>query len=86
MFFVICEVEFEDEQFLGSNREVVYYARVLQEPSQAINANGFSCDFDENGQCIAVNLCGEEKGQEAGDCLGLIEERAWSSPIWYTQE
>ena len=77
-----CEVEFEDEQFLGSNREIVYYARVIQEPSQAINANGFSCDFSENGQCIAVNLCGEEKGQEAGDCLGLVEERAWSSPIF----
>ena len=77
-----CEVEFEDEQFLGSNREIVYYARVIQEPSQAINANGFSCDFSENGQCIAVNLCGEEKGQEAGDCLGLAEERAWSSPIF----
>ena len=76
------EVEFEDEQFLGSNREIVYYARVIQEPSQAINANGFSCDFGENGQCIAVNLCGEEKGQDAGDCLGLVEERAWSSPIF----
>jgi hypothetical protein len=77
-----CEVEFEDEQFIGSNREIVYYARAIQEPSQAINANGFSCDFDDSGQCISVNLCGEEKGQEAGDCLGLIEERAWSSPIF----
>jgi hypothetical protein len=77
-----CLVEFKDEQFLGSNREIVYYARAIQEPSKAINGNGFSCVNDENGLCAAVNLCGEEKGQEAGDCLGEVEERAWSSPIF----
>jgi hypothetical protein len=77
-----CLVEFKDEQFLGSNREIVYYARAIQEPSQAINGNGFSCDKDENGLCTAVNLCGDEKGKEEGDCLGEIKERAWSSPIF----
>ena len=77
-----CVVEFEDEQFLGSNREIVYYARAIQEPSQAINGNGFSCDMDENGLCSSVNLCGDKKGEEEGDCLGEIKERAWSSPIF----
>ena len=77
-----CVVEFEDEQFLGSNREIVYYARAIQEPSQAINGNGFSCDMDENGSCSSVNLCGDKKGEEEGDCLGEIKERAWSSPIF----
>ena len=77
-----CVVEFEDEQFLGSNREIVYYARAIQEPSQAINGSGFSCDMDENGSCSSVNLCGDVKGQEEGDCLGELKERAWSSPIF----
>ena len=77
-----CVVEFEDEQFLGSNREIVYYARAIQEPSQAINGSGLSCDMDENGSCSSVNLCGHEKGQEEGDCLGELKERAWSSPIF----
>jgi len=77
-----CVVEFEDEQFLGSNREIVYYARAIQEPSQAINGSGLSCDMDENGSCSSVNLCGDEKGQEEGDCLGELKERAWSSPIF----
>ena len=77
-----CVVEFEDEQFLGSNREIVYYARAIQEPSQAINGNGFSCDMDENDSCSSVNLCGDKKGEEEGDCLGEIKERAWSSPIF----
>jgi len=77
-----CVVEFEDEQFLGSNREIIYYARAIQEPSQAINGSGLSCDMDENGSCSSVNLCGDEKGQEEGDCLGELKERAWSSPIF----
>ena len=77
-----CLIEFKDDQFLGSNREIVYYARAIQEPSQAINGSGFSCDMDENGSCTSVNLCGDVKGQEEGDCLGELKERAWSSPIF----
>jgi hypothetical protein len=77
-----CLIEFKDDQFLGSNREIVYYARAIQEPSQAINGSGFSCDMDENGSCSSVNLCGDVKGQEEGDCLGELKERAWSSPIF----
>jgi len=38
--------------------------------------------MDENGSCSSVNLCGDEKGQEEGDCLGELKERAWSSPIF----
>ena len=50
------------------------------------NINGFNAtikgEIDENGLCTAVNLCGDEKGKEEGDCLGEIKERAWSSPIF----
>lgn len=34
-----CAVEFDDPEFAG-NREVVYYARAIQEPTAAINAGG----------------------------------------------
>ena len=77
-----CEVEFTDEQFEGSNREIVYYVRAVQEPTDAINGSGLDCDLDENGRCLKVNLCGDPKGKGKGDCLSLTEERAWSSPIF----
>jgi hypothetical protein len=77
-----CTVEFKDEQFLDGNREFVYYARAIQETSAAINGGGLSCDFDESGKCLKVKLCGDLKGQEDGDCLAEVAERAWSSPIF----
>ena len=77
-----CQVEFIDEQFEGSSREIVYYVRAVQEPTEAINASGLDCELDQNGRCIKVNLCGDSKGKGTGDCLSLTEERAWSSPIF----
>ena len=77
-----CQVEFIDEQFEGSSREIVYYVRAVQEPTEAINASGLDCELDQNGRCIKVNLCGDPKGKGTGDCLSLTEERAWSSPIF----
>lgn len=77
-----CEIEFMDEQFEGGNREIIYYVRAVQEPSEAINASGLDCNRDENGKCLKINLCGDPKGKGKGDCLSLTEERAWSSPIF----
>ena len=77
-----CQVEFIDEQFEGSSREIVYYVRAVQEPTEAINASGLDCELDQNGRCIKVNLCGDPKGKGKGDCLSFTEERAWSSPIF----
>jgi len=77
-----CQVEFIDEQFEGSNREIVYYVRAVQEPTDAINGSGLDCNLDENGRCIKINLCGDPEGKGIGDCLSPTEERAWSSPIF----
>ena len=77
-----CKVEFIDEQFEGGNREVVYYARAIQESTLAINAGGLNCEVDANGKCLKVNLCGDPKGKGIDDCLSPTEERAWSSPIF----
>ena len=74
-----CEVEFSDPQFSIGNREVVYYVRAIQEETDAINGSGLNCTKID-GKCTEINLCGE-KGRQ-GDCLGSVQERAWSSPIF----
>ncbi len=77
-----CVVEFEDPNFMDANREVIYYVRAIQEPSLAIGAANLDCEFDDDGKCKKVKLCGDVKGQGEGDCLSENEERAWSSPIF----
>ena len=77
-----CVVEFEDPNFIDANREVIYYVRAIQEPSLAIGAANLACEFDDDGKCKKVKLCGDVKGQGEGDCLSENEERAWSSPIF----
>ena len=77
-----CVVEFEDPNFIDANREVIYYVRAIQEPSLAIGAANLACEFDDDGKCKKVKLCGDAKGQGEGDCLSENEERAWSSPIF----
>ena len=77
-----CTVEFEDPNFIDANREVIYYVRAIQEPSLAIGAANLACEFDDDGKCKKVKLCGDAKGQGEGDCLSENEERAWSSPIF----
>ncbi len=78
-----CTVEFEDSEFVGEQREVRYYVRAIQQASDAINAGGLRCDYDEKGQCIAVNPCyGDYRSDPSDDCLAPNEERAWSSPIY----
>jgi hypothetical protein len=74
----MCEVEFEDQDFESSDREIVYYVRAIQEPTRAVNAEGLRCDG--TGNC---NPCyGGYRTDFSDDCLSLTEERAWSSPIY----
>ena len=73
----ICSIEFFDEDYKVDNRDVVYYVRAIEEPSEAINASPITCEYDEHGHCIAASLCMPDE-----DCLTEIEERAWSSPIF----
>ncbi len=75
-----CIVTFEDADFLGAEREAVYYVRAYEEPISAINAEGVRCTFDEDGRCVEVDLCGQ--GGERDNCLGDQEPRAWSSPLF----
>jgi hypothetical protein len=65
------------------DRDALYYVRAIEEPSPAVNAGGLRCRTDETGNCIEVNPCqGDYRTPMDDDCLGTIEERAWSSPIF----
>ncbi len=78
-----CSASFVDEEYDALARDAVYYARAIEAPSLAVNAGAVRCDYDENGECIQVNLCHAGfKGNPGDDCLAPNEERAWSSPIF----
>jgi len=82
-----CSIELEDPEWPDEAREVVYYARAIQEPTPAVNAGGLRCTRDASGACIAVDPCwGDDRTPEGEDCLADNEERAWSSPIFLRPE
>jgi hypothetical protein len=78
-----CVVEFEDEEFVNSARDTVYYVRAIQEPEAIVNAGGLRCETDGQGQCLQVNACyGDDRTGKDDNCLSEAEGRAWSSPIF----
>ncbi|MBW2420571.1 MAG: DUF3604 domain-containing protein [Deltaproteobacteria bacterium] len=80
-----CRVVFEDPDFLDAGRRSAYYVRAIQEPTQAVNGDGLRCEVDARGQCVRVRPCfPDERTPFDDDCLGEVEERAWSSPIFIT--
>ena len=78
-----CSFEFTDPEYAKSNRMATYYVRAIQEPTKKINADNLRCDYDDEGNCIKVNICyGDERTAADDSCLATVEERAWSSPIY----
>ena len=68
-----CIIEFEDNNF---SRDSVYYVRAIQEATPAIN--GASLSEREEFQ-----LCkGSFRTDLDDNCLSMVGERAWSSPIY----
>ena len=78
-----CEVKFEDKDFINDDRQALYYARAIQEPTETINGDALRCTYDDKGNCLEVNPCyGDYRIDKADQCLTKIEHRAWSSPIF----
>ena len=76
----LCNV-WQDNQF-NPDTQAFYYTRVLENPScrwsQRICANaGVRCDNPQSIPEGMENCCAPEHQK-------VIQERAWSSPIWYT--
>jgi hypothetical protein len=69
-----CIIEFEDENY---SRDSVYYVRAIQELTPAINGENVSASSEE------FQLCkGSFRTDLQDNCLGEVNERAWSSPIY----
>jgi len=79
-----CIAAFEDPTFTRRQRETVYYARAIQEPSPAVNGDTLRCERDDAGRCIRAHPCYADgaRTDPSDDCLAPVEERAWSSPIF----
>jgi hypothetical protein len=75
-----CRAEFSDDRFV---RDSVYYVRAIEEPTPMINGKNLRTRFDENGRPLAVSPCYmDPRTDPKDDCLGSVEQRAWSSPIF----
>jgi len=82
-----CVVEFEDPEFVESERDTVYYVRALQEETLAINGDGLRTTFDDAGNPVSVEPCwADYRTPPDDDCLAPVQERAWSSPIFLDQK
>ena len=82
-----CIVYFSDDDYEIDGRDATYYARVLQEPIERINAGRERCEYDEDGNCIAVDICyGDYRTNPDDDCLTKDYAKAWSSPIYLLTE
>jgi hypothetical protein len=78
-----CQFSFSDPEFANSARPATYYVRAIQEPTEKINADNLGCTYDDEGNCIKLNICyGDDRTALGDDCLSPVEERAWSSPIY----
>lgn len=78
-----CSVEFTDDEFMTGERETVYYVRAIQDPTPAVNGDQLRCKRNDKGECIETKPCyGDYRTEFGDDCLGMHEERAWSSPIY----
>jgi len=77
-----CAVRFEDPEFAEIGRDTLYYVRALQMPTPAINGANLRTEFEDE-RAVSVQPCRMGAGSDPSDeCLGDVQEHAWSSPIF----
>jgi len=78
-----CSVRFDDPEHETTGRDALYYVRAIEAPSNAVNGAELRCSYDGDGNCVDVKPCyGDFRTPADDDCLAMVEERAWSSPIY----
>jgi hypothetical protein len=78
-----CRVRFEDPDFVASDRPASYYVRALHEATPAVNGANLRAVRDARGTVVSTEPCyGGYKTDADDDCLALVQERAFSSPIF----
>lgn len=78
-----CTIEFSDDEFVGSNRDTVYYVRAIEEPSPTINGGNLRVERNSNGEVDGINPCyGDNRTDRNDNCHTMKGQRAWSSPIF----
>ncbi|MEI6894143.1 MAG: DUF3604 domain-containing protein [Colwellia sp.] len=78
-----CEISFTDTDFTQDKRDVLYYAKVFEQPIPTINGANLRTQFDENNKAISINVChGDYRTDEDDNCSAMVSQRAWSSPIF----
>ena len=81
-----CSANFFDDEYVLNNKSSLYYARAIQEPTNMVGGDPLRCELNEAGECIKIRPC-YSSGPDFDpndDCLALVGERAWSSPIFLT--
>jgi hypothetical protein len=70
----LCAV-WEDSEF-DAEKRAVYYLRAVENPS---------CRYSQR-ECIALDPATRPQACDHENYSRTIQERAWSSPIWYSPE
>ena len=78
-----CRVSFTDPEFLSSGRDVLYYARAVEEATPTVGANPLHCQQEDGVTCAEVSPCFGRPWDD--NCLADAAHRAWSSPIFIDQ-
>lgn len=76
----LCTVEFSDDDY---TRDATYYVRAYEVAVPTINGGNLRARKDSEGKVVSIQPCyTDSRTAYSDDCLVLVENIAWSSPIF----